>query len=184
MPKGPKLGREDWRCVLDRLSAELADGPPSQIIAIGGVAFAFAFDSRRTTQDFDAVLDPADAPRILAAADKIAPEFGLPSGWLNERAKHAGLLPPQVSGDVHLLLKVGCIDILIPGAEQLLAMKLMAFRDETDREDALILLRTMNTAGLDLEDVWNRVGGFVLPAKRHNTRLNLDDLWELISEAI
>jgi len=52
---------------------------------VGGAAISLAFDERRATRDIDAVFEPKNVVNEAAAA--VAPERGLPAGWLNDAVK-------------------------------------------------------------------------------------------------
>jgi hypothetical protein len=62
---------------------------------------------------------------------------------------------------------------------QLLAMKLAAWRDVVDREDAKLLLLQMT--GLR-QDVWSAVGPFVPPPDLNKAAYAFEDLWDSTHE--
>ena len=63
---------------------------------------------------------------------------------------------------------------LVP--EQLLAMKLSAWRDDTDINDARRLL--LEFPNLKLEELWVKLEPFIVPGQELKTRYALEDLWE------
>ena len=58
---------------------------------------------------------------------------------------------------------------------QLLAMKLSAWRDDLDVEDARKLLKECPGARAD---VWREVESYVVPGREMKARYASDDLWE------
>jgi hypothetical protein len=147
---------------------------------IGGVAMALAFDARRTTKDADVILAEDIAGDVLQAAAEVAAEFGLPADWMNQKAVEASLvIPPRSPG--RIVFSSPTLVLAAAPIEHLLAMKLAAFRDDTDIKDATLLLGRLSFS--DVEEVWSLVGGLVPVAKRDRARQNLDALWEMVHEA-
>jgi hypothetical protein len=62
-----------------------------------------------------------------------------------------------------------------PSFEQLLAMKLCAWRDDIDIADARRLLGAVNGSR---DDIWHRVEAFLQPGRELKARYAFDDLWE------
>ena len=60
-------------------------------------------------------------------------------------------------------------------AEQLLAMKLSAWRDDIDIGDARELLARLQGGAVE---IWSRVEPFIVPGRELKARLAFDDLWE------
>jgi hypothetical protein len=179
---GPSLGAEDWLRILRRLAEEFQLAAPVKIIVIGGAAMALAYGARRTTRDVDAVLDCATSREVLRAADRIREEFGLDSGWLNENARHAGfLVEPILEGPT--VLATPTTIVVAPSLEHLTAMKLSAIRDDTDIDDAFMLLRRFQAAGHDAEGTWSAIGGLVSAGARSKARYNLLKIWDLLDES-
>lgn len=73
-----------------------------------------------------------------------------------------------------LLTGVG-IRVSRPAIEQLLAMKLCAWRDDVDIADAARMLQEL--AG-DHDDVWRRIEPFLQPGRELKARYAFDDLWD------
>ncbi len=174
LPAPTLLTVEQWRAVLKRLSAEIG-GAPCEIGVVGGVAIALSHSARRTTHDLDAILDDATSRRVLDAAEQIAHEFALPPMWLNNKAQQAGFVVGQALGDV--VYDDGHLVVRAASTEQLLAMKVTAWRDQVDIDDAVLLLTRL--AIDDLEEVWNRIGRDVPPKARSHARENLEEAWEI-----
>jgi len=60
---------------------------------------------------------------------------------------------------------------------QLLAMKLCAFRDDLDIEDARFLLSSLPQT-MDIESAWVNLEPFLIRGKQRAARENFEDLWE------
>src|SRR4051794_9705777 len=121
------LDADAWRRVLARLAEELPNGPapkPVVVLVIGGVAMALAHQARRTTKDMDAVLPERESPVIIAAAERIAVEFGLASGWLNEKALEAGYVDRAGIQHAPVVGTWPGLEIRVAPIERLLATKL------------------------------------------------------------
>jgi hypothetical protein len=170
------LGPDDWKRVMRRLAAELPPDRQRRVILIGGVAMALGYGSRRTTNDADTVMGDADVAEILEAADRIAPDFQLAAGWLNQKAFEAGLItPPEAE---RIVLETPALALEVPSAEHMLAMKVARFAGNTDTEDAIILLKAVRSRYSDVEELWTAVGGLVPVARQDTARYNLFKIWE------
>ncbi|MCU0694860.1 MAG: hypothetical protein MUF54_26095 [Polyangiaceae bacterium] len=147
---------------------------------------ALTFHQRRTTEDVDVVIhNDADRIRILAAAERIRLEFGLPEDWLNEKAKEAGFLVADAFAnlDRFTAFSFGNLTLVIPSLVHMTAMKLAALRTQTDRDDVVVLLRQLRARGMARDAVLAHVGGLMPPANREAARYDLEDLWEFIDES-
>ena len=143
---------------------------------------ALGYSSRRTTDDADVIMAPDVAAEVLPAAEQVAAQYGLPSGWMNTKAFDAGLiLPPTEAG--RAVLTTNSVVFEVPSAERLLAMKVVRFAGDKDQKDAEILLKLLLPRFSDVETLWNFLGGFIPPAKRSQARYNLDILWEMLDES-
>jgi hypothetical protein len=108
-----------------------------EVCVYGGAAMCLAFDARPSTRDVDAVFVPT--AQLREAAKKVAAMFNLRENWLNDGAK--GFL---VEHNRKALFDRSHLRIYIPEPEYLLAMKVLAARvDTNDKEDAMLLLRTL-----------------------------------------
>lgn len=130
------------------------------------------FGARDSTKDVDAFQVDLDAKsRVAAAAANVAMALELPSDWLSDAAK--GYVHGLSFGPVLLdtpTLRVRTLSLL-----QLLAMKLSAWRDDLDVEDARRLLQECRGTR---EDVWREVEPYVVPGREMKARYAFDDLWE------
>ena len=121
-----------------------ADGQSVDLLMVGGGVMVLEFRARASTRDIDAIVtNAADAGRVRGYAATVASERGLPSGWLNDGAK--GFLSGPVSPT--LLFEAAGVCLSRPAIEQLLAMKLAAWRDDLDIADAGRLLAALQAIG-------------------------------------
>src|SRR3954447_25798497 len=113
---------------------------------------------------------------MRAAAKRVAVRLGLPADWLNDGAKGYMLnvdLGPVVFEAENLI-------VYAASNAQLLAMKLWAWRDDQDFEDAARLLEAILAAspGLTREELWARLEHFLPAAERLKPSYALEDLWQ------
>jgi hypothetical protein len=167
------LSREDIVGALDALADELAGEPaPLELVLVGGAAIVLLYGARESTRDVDAVfMTSADMPRVRAAVARVAALRGLPGDWLNDAAK--GYVVRLAHGPS--LLERPKLIVRAAAIEQLLAMKLCAWRDDADIADARLLLEHL--AG-DRLAIWARVETHLVPGRELKARYAFDDLWE------
>jgi len=122
------LDRQDIVAALTRLGQlAAADGCTVRLALMGGAALVLGYNARQSTQDVDAFfLPPPEAGVIRGWSARIARENGWPEDWLNDAAK--AYLTTVSEGPI-LFEAPGIIARQI-AAEQLLAMKLCAWRDD------------------------------------------------------
>jgi hypothetical protein len=106
-------------------------------------------------------------------AIEVAHELGWPDDWLNDAAK--GYLVGLSDGP--LLLAALGIEVRQPTTEQMLAMKLCAWRDDVDIADATVLLSEL-APGSAPEETWQRVVPYLLPGRELKAQYAFADLWE------
>jgi hypothetical protein len=114
-----------------RLAVQAIEG---EMYVVGGAAIALAFDSRRSTQDIDAVFEPK--AEIYEAAAAVASERGLPDGWLNDAVK--GFLT-SADPESPLVLEVAGLRVSTASPRILLAMKVLSHRVGEDEADVRLL---------------------------------------------
>ncbi len=167
---GPVELQQAWSA-LDR---HLADrGSRVELFVIGGAALVAGYGARRTTRDIDAVVLPSEAvPLVRAVVRAIADELGWPDDWLNDAAK--AYVRDPLPGAV--LFQGKALVVRMPVPEQLLAMKLSAWRDDVDVTDARLLLGRCGVT--EREDLWHRIIRHVLPGRELKARYAFDDLWD------
>lgn len=155
---------------LGQLAVE--SGIKIELILIGGALMVLRFRARESTRDVDvAILAPADAQKVRELARRVAEEHGWPGDWLNDGAK--GYLIGVSSGPV--VLSAPGIEVRSPDTAQLLAMKLSAWRDDVDIDDASRLLEEMK-GGRD--EIWREVAPYLIPGNELKARYAFNDLWE------
>lgn len=168
-----RLTREVIVDALGRLADQLQpDRPPVDLIVVGGAAMVLLFGARDSTKDVDAFqLDPEAKVRVAEAAAAVAIALELPGDWLNDAAK--GYVHGMSLGPV--LLDRPTLRVRTLSVTQLLAMKLSAWRDDLDVEDARRLLKECRGARAD---VWREVEPHIVPGREMKAQYAFDDLWE------
>jgi hypothetical protein len=169
------LTRQDIITAFERLGQLAAtDGYTLRLVIFGGAAMVLGYDARKSTQDIDALfLPPPEAHVVRAWATKVARENGWPDNWLNDAAKV--YLTGFSNGPV--LFQATGIEVSQPAIEQLLAMKLCAWRDDVDIADASRLLLALGPAS-DRKEVWQRVAPYLVPGRELKAHYAFEDLWE------
>jgi predicted nucleotidyltransferase len=149
-------------------------GEQIELLVVGGAAMVLAYAARPATHDVDVViLSPGEAQRVRALAGQVAAEQGWAADWLTDAVK--GYVVGVSEGAV-LLSRPG-VTVRAPGVPQLLAMKLMAWRDKVDIEDARRLLREI-PAGQGREAIWQQIQRYLLPGRELKAQYAFEDLWE------
>ena len=163
------LSKDDIVKALRRLSAELGlSGNFHEVLIAGGAALVLLYNARESTKDVDAVVSDET---VRTAARNVAHQLGLPEDWLNDGAK--GYLHGVARGEVVFQTAALVVRTLAP--PQLLAMKLAAWRDDLDIDDARLLLSKL--AG-DRDTVWEQVEPYLVPGRELKSRYAFEDLWE------
>ena len=98
-------------------------------------------------------------------------QLNLPEDWLNDGAK--GFLHGIARGEVVFQTQALTVRALAP--PQLLAMKLSAWRDDLDIEDARLLLSKI--AG-NKERIWEQVKPYLVPGRELKSQYAFEDLWD------
>jgi len=168
------LSADDIERAFAALSEQLAHtGRHAEIVVVGGAALVLLFRARESTKDVDAYFLKPTASEIRAAAEQVAARLDLPSDWINDGAK--AYLIGVSTGDVlfescNLLVRAASI-------EQLLAMKLAAWRDAVDRSDASLLLSKMSGSA---DAIWATIKPFVPLQQLDKASYAFEDLWEML----
>ncbi len=126
------------------------------------------YGARESTKDVGAVV--SDEP-VRIAARKVATQLHLPEDWLNDGAK--GFLHGIARGEV--VFQSPALIVRALAAPQLLAMKLGAWRDDLDIEDARLLLSKI--VG-DKASVWEQTEPYLVPGRELKSQYAFEDLWE------
>lgn len=169
------FGKPDIIRALERLGGLAAEqGHKIELVIVGGALMVLAYDARPSTRDVDvAIIDPHAAGYVRALAATVAMEFGWAEDWLNDGAKGylVGLSPGPV------ILAAPGIEVRSPSVAQLLAMKLSAWRDDVDIEDARRLLQEL-PGSLHRDEVWQSISPFLVPGSELKAQYAFADLWE------
>jgi hypothetical protein len=169
--------REEIIQGLTRLG-ELANarGIQIELTLMGGAVMVLAFQTRASTRDVDVFIrSPHEARIVRELAKQVARERDWEEDWLNDAAK--GYLVGVSEGMV--LFEAQGIQARAPALEQMLAMKLSAWRDDVDIADARRLLQEL--AGDKTKDalrVWKRIERFLVPGDELKAQYAFLDLWE------
>jgi hypothetical protein len=167
------LSRREILAALDALAKELKPESPVEVIIGGGAALVLLYGAREATKDVDALsISALDPIRVRAAAHRVAANFDLPEDWLNDGAK--GYLHGLMPGEV--LFESPSLVVRSVAPQQLLAMKLSAWRDDVDIGDARLLLSKL--AG-SRDGIWSLIEPFLVPGRELKARYAFEDLWEL-----
>lgn len=152
------------------------EGEHVELLLLGGGAMVLRFDARSATRDVDAViLAPPDRAAVRRWAAVVAEERGWSPDWLNEGAKSYLV----AAGVGETLISAAGLTVRLPTIEQLLAMKLCAWRDDLDVSDAKRLL--IELAG-DHDAVWSRVETHLQPGRELKAKYAFEDLWESLHD--
>ena len=155
----------------------VADGQSIELVVVGGAVMAVYFRSRDATADVDAIFEPARETRAWAA--RVAEEKHWPEDWLNDGAK--GYVTQDSHGPtIHQSNGISVRTVSIP---HLLAMKLMAWRDDVDFSDAARLLTELRRdPSVDVsnpEKLLELVDPFFIEVHRLKAKYAVEELWEL-----
>lgn len=166
------LSAKNIRSAFDALSGELQRvGEKAELHIVGGAALVLLFEARETTKDVDAHLGGTNIGAIRKAAATVAEQLSLPEDWLNDGAK--GYLVGLTQGEV--VYESESLTVRAVSVEQLLAMKLAAWRDAIDRADAGLLLSKLSGSQ---QEVWGRVEPLVPRTGLDKAWYAFQDLWE------
>lgn len=146
----------------------------AELVVVGGAALVLLFRARESTKDVDALFLRPEASQVRAAAARVAEILALPEDWLNDGAK--GFMVGVSSGET--LYDAPSLRVRAASTEQLLAMKLCAWRDAIDRADAELLLSTLKNTK---EDIWASLEPFIPRHDLDKASYAFEDLWELLN---
>lgn len=169
------LSRSEIESAFQRLG-ELADqnGERVSLVVVGGAVMLMVYSARMSTRDVDAViLEPRVAAHVRMWAKQVADEQQLPEDWLNDGAK--GYLIGISRGPT--IFSARGIQVNMPSIAQLLAMKLSAWRDDTDIDDAKRLLQELTGSA---QEIWSDIEPFLVPGRELKAKYAFSDLWESI----
>lgn len=168
------LSANDIRTAFDALSSELAKAQEqAEFVVVGGAALVLLFGARQTTKDVDAYFVRPEAALVRSAASRVAGSLELPDDRLNDGAK--ACIVQLTEGPI--LYESESLLVKSPSTSQLLAMKLTAWRDEIDRDDARLLLSKLPGT---FDEIQALIEPLVLPHQRDKASYAFEDLWESV----
>ena len=151
-----------------------AKGLRVELTLVGGAVMVLRFNARLSTRDVDAViLLPREAKLVREMAKRVAEEHDWPEDWLNDGAK--GYLVGISNGPI--VFQAPGIEARAPSMEQLLAMKLSAWRDDVDISDARRLLQEI-AGNRKRDDVWKNLEPYLVKGDELTAQYAFLDLWE------
>ena len=158
---------------LTRLGAlAQAQNDAIELVAVGGAAMVLLYNARSATHDVDVyIVAPPRAQQVRELAEQVGQELDLAPDWLNDGAK--AYLIGLSEGET--IFSAPGIVVKSPATAQLLAMKLSAWRDDVDIEDARRLLTVM--AGSQ-SDIWAALEPYLYPGLELKAEYAFLDLWE------
>ena len=170
------LSAGDIKRAFDALSEELEhQRQHAELIVVGGAALVLLFQARESTKDVDAYFVKPAASVIRDAAEAVADRLDLPTDWLNDGAK--GYLVGLTTGEV--IYDSSALTVRAASTAQLLAMKLAAWRDAIDRDDAKLLLSQMTGSA---DEIWSIVKPHIPQHQLDKASYAFDDLLETLHE--
>lgn len=169
------LDAEAIKSALRALSDELhAQQQSGELLLVGGAAMALVYDARPTTKDVDVyIVSPERAAILREAASRVAAKLDLPEDWLNDGAK--GYMHPAQPSIGVTVFEGEALVVRALAPEQLLAMKLVAWRGDVDITDAGVLLAQLSGSK---EEIWSKVEVHVVPGQENKACYAFEDLWE------
>jgi predicted nucleotidyltransferase len=151
-----------------------AQGLHIRLALVGGAAMVLGYRARLSTRDVDAViLAPKEVRLVRDLVKSVAAEREWPEDWLNDGAK--GYLVGISEGII--LFSAPGIEARSVSLEQLLAMKLCAWRDDLDISDARCLIMKI-IPGRDRDEIWNNLEAYLVPGNELSAQYAFLDLWE------
>ena len=174
------FSREEIQNGLRRLGElAAAQGVNIRLTLVGGAVMVLGYQARQSTRDVDAViLAPQEARRVRALAKQVAEEHDWPEDWLNDGAK--GYLVGISEGPI--LFSAPGIEARAPSLEQMLAMKLSAWRDDLDISDARRLLQELKGGRVKYE-IWQDLERYLVPGDELTAQYAFLDLCESLYES-
>jgi len=142
-----------------------------ELVVMGGAAMVLMYNARPATRDVDVLIQSPRARLVRQLAKQVAQQFDLPLDWLNDGAK--GYLVGLSQGDI--VFSAPGILVKTPAVAQLLAMKLSAWRDDVDIDDARHLLQNLEGTR---PQVWAEVEPYLVPGAQLKAQYAFLDLWE------
>ena len=164
-----------------KLMGELAQerGAFIELRLLGGAVMAVHFEVREATQDVDALFS-APTERVRRLASEVAERLKWPEDWLNDGAK--AYVNQDSAGPI--LYENAGIRVQALAFEHLLAMKLMAWRDDVDFDDAERLFRELVDGGEHDISTFGKMlkllEPYFTPPEKQSACYAAEELWEIV----
>jgi len=168
-----RLSRSAILQALRALARELESSPArAELLVMGGAALVLLYDARDSTKDVAVVIaGRTPVEEVRAAALRVAGSLDLRDDWLSDAAK--GFVRESNPGKT--LLETPSLLVRALAPEQLLAMKLCAWRDDVDIADARLLLGKLKGAH---DEIWAQVEPHLVLGRELKAQYAFEDLWE------
>ena len=151
-----------------------------ELLVMGGAAMVLGYQARESTHDIDAlIVKPQTARLVREWAAIVARSLELEEDWLNDGAK--GFLHGVDVGPI--VFQSPGITVWQVSSAQLLAMKLSAWRDDVDINDASRLLDSLVQTGMNRMSVWEVAEPYLVPGSELKAQYAFADLWEKLYDA-
>lgn len=134
-----ELGRE--------LKKEFGRKAKIELVVVGGASILMNYSFRESTLDIDAVVSSQSS--IKDVVNRVGDRLGLPDGWLNPDFQQTESYSPKLIGASRFYRTYSqVLDVRTITAENLIAMKLVAFRPYShDGSDIIGIIREQEDAG-------------------------------------
>ncbi len=154
------MNKQELAEILRDLDAQLSSA--CDVLLVGGAAMILHFGASRATRDVDALVLRGDVAELRRAVQRVARTHDLPEDWMNDAVKgFADILPRDFYRRlVPLDLSLQRLRLYVPGRPELVAMKVVALREQ-DLEDLELLLPQLSASDRDtLVAIMEHVGTF------------------------
>ncbi|OQW94021.1 MAG: hypothetical protein BWK79_08035 [Beggiatoa sp. IS2] len=169
------FNQEDILRALIRLGELASNAHHSvELLITGGALMVLAYQSRLATKDVDALILSPQAVLVRKWIQQVAREQELPEDWLNDAVKP--FLVTISPGPV--VFQATGLTVKSPLPEQMLAMKLAAWRDEGDILDAARILQELDSS-LSQAEVWALCVPYLPKGTELKAQYALEDLWSV-----
>ena len=136
------LQSSDIRRLFELLNEDLGkSSTQGELYLVGGAVMCLAYSARPSTQDVDAIFQPAS--QIRTAAARVAARAHVNPDWLNDGVK--GFM--SAKGDFAPFLELDHLRVMVAQPEYLLAMKCLSMRlgaEFHDEDDVRYLVRHLD----------------------------------------
>lgn len=133
-----------------------AKGISGTIYLVGGAAMALSVDTRRVTDDIDAIFEPYEVMETVIAS--MAKQYELKPHWLNSAARPYAMARSDAQATT---FETKGLSISTASPRFLLAMKMVAYRQQ-DLDDLSLLFKTLGISTKEeaVDMVWQVYGDY------------------------